>query len=361
MQMYGSFQSVSNLLRLIQTDYSLADDLTSKYLGSLESAFPSAGLPQLAKGAPLIAPIATAVAAPAKAPKKPRKQQVHVPGTSCCGTNRHSKLCCNARLKDSTFCRWHQDQLANPVVPAPTVDPNADVQSFSVHTPPHSRRPSVSSPDPTRAQAQEKFSQLATDRCNSGHLVKQVTLAGGSYIGVGIKLDNNFVCKQMFTDAAKSIGLFLAEVDDHLTPCGYMPEGDEEVADSVVHVVPTQMPSLSTHFDGDDDAESVVPNTPIYHTDTEDEEAEAESEDFDLTEDTFQSMADSCGLTDEVDNNANSDDAAYYPFGIYISSFEDNTENLDLLQKNLSALGYSTKITEDYEDEDEKYMLIQMK
>ena len=139
-----------------------------------------------------------------------------------------------------------------------------------------------------------------------------------------------------------------------------MPEDEEEVAENVVHVVPTQMPSLALPFDDDDDAESVIPNTPIYHTDTEAEDEE-DDEDQELTEDTFQAMADSCGLTDEVDNNANADDSDYYPFGIYISSFEDNSENLDLLQKNLNALGYSTKITEDGDDEDEKYMLIQMK
>ena len=308
------------------------------------------------------APVPTSPAVPSSTkPKKPRKAQIHVPGTSCCGTNRHGKLCCNARAKESEFCRWHLDQKDNPV--ALTVDPpvaESAAESFSVHTPVHSRRPSVSSPDPTRLAAQEKFRELATGKCGCNHLLKNVAFE--TYQGPAIALTANFGVEAMFRSEASTMGLFLADIDGHLTPCGYIPADDDdtlmpslalETDDDACSVTPLTMPSLT--LEGD---EYPIPNTPEFHT--TDTEAEAETDEgipTDLTEESFQSYAEGAGLDEYFDANVTTKSDCY-PFGIYISSMDDITDNVKLLKKTLKSVGFKSKIVSDDDDEDEKFLLI---
>ena len=330
MQSYGSFQSVSNLLRLIQLDYQLDDDLCARYLHPV--GFPAHATMPMPMPMAMPMAVAASVKSGGEKVKKPRKEQVHVPGVSCCGTNRHGKLCCNSRAKNSEYCRWHMDQKENPVAPIVERDPDEDVQSFSVHTPQHSRRPSVSGPvDPTLEEAQVKFQELATNRCGVGHLVKKVSLEDGKYQGVSIALNEHFGSEDLFREQAAELGLFLKVIEEHLVPAGYIPEET-------------------------DDCESVCcAHTPEYGTDAECEEEEEVS--TEMTLEVFQSMAEACGLTDELDESATSDES-YYPFGIYITSFEDNSENIKLLQKNIESRGFSSEIIEEEDDEDEKYLVI---
>ena len=369
MQSYGSFQSVSNLLRLVAHDYGLADDLTVKYL-HFASPMDSMSMPMpMAMAMPLKAGAPTPASGPTadSKSKKPRKAQIHVPGVSCCGTNRHGKLCCNSRAKESEFCRWHLDQKDNPV--ALTVDPptqEADAESFSVHTPVHSRRPSVSSPDPTRLASHEKFRELASGKCGCHHLVKNVAFE--TYQGPAIALTPNFGVEDMFRSEASKMGLFLADIDGHMTPCGYIPADDADVCpepvlpltmssltldeDDTCSSTSVRMPSLTLEPDEDEDEYPIVPNTPTFHTDTEADELPT-----DLTEESFQSYAEGAGLDEYFDANVTTRPDCY-PFGVYISSMDDITENVKLLKKTLKSVGIKSKIVADEDDEDEKFLLI---
>ena len=256
MQSYGSFQSVSNLLRLIQLDYSIPDDLTSKYLSVPVSPSFDVCPPKGHVSAPPPPPVA---------PKKVKKNTIHIDGVSCVGTNRHGELCKCTRADGSLYCRFHKDQENNPKPPRVSNDDDENERaSFSVHTPVHSRRPSVTNIDPSRQEAQNKFEEVARDRCGCGHLVKNVVLGG--YEGVAIELGEHFVHEQMFRDVAKQIGLFLADVDGHMTPCGFMPGEEEEVVSREVVVDEVS--------DTEDEEPMEIPNTPMDYSDTECEEDE---------------------------------------------------------------------------------------
>ena len=184
-------------------------------------------------------------------------------------------------------------------------------------------------------------------KCGCNHLVK--TVAFPTYEGPAIALNENFGVEAMFRSESAKLGLFLAEIDGHLTPCGYIPADDDDDACSVT---PLTMPSLALEAD---DEYPVIPNTPDFHTDTEvEEEEELPTE---LTEDAFQSYVESAGLDEYFDANVSSD-PSNYSFGIYISSMEDLTENVKLLRKSVKSAGFKSKIIADEDDEDETFLII---
>ena len=347
MQSYGSFQSVSNLLRLVQLDYALPDDLSAKYLHPAGFPTPVADMKM-----PMSMPMPMApVAIPVPPAKKEKKQGVHKPGISCGGTNRFGKLCCNARAKESEFCRWHADQKDTPVPPRAEVDDD-EVQSFSIHTPAHSRRPSVSHPPPPqRHEAQCKFREIARDDIGCDHLIKNVALS--NYEGVAIKLDDNFQQESLFRKQCQVLGVFLAEVDEHLVPTVYMPEG---TAESVVQSI------LTEPIDDPSDTEDELPMkyTPTFcttDTEAEDEDPKEEEDSKEMTEELFEDYATATGLDDEFDGNTDIPED-YYPYGVFVSPFSNNTDNLKLLRTNLQSDGFVVEIIEINEDEDEKYLVV---
>ena len=345
MQSYGSFQSVHALLRLIQQDYGLPDDLYLKYVHP--AGFPpqvtDMKFPMSMSMAPV--PTPTPVAA-----KKVKKQGIHKPGVSCCGTNRFGKLCCNARAKDHEFCRWHLDQKNAPIPPRATENDD-EIKSFSVHTPAHSRCASVSQVPPQRQEAQEKFREIACDDIGCDHLIKNVALP--NYEGIAIKLDDNFQQESLFRKQCQVSGVFLAEVDQYLTPTVYMPE---DTAESVVQPIRTEPVD-----DDPSDTEEELPmnHTPIFcTTDTEAEDEDLHGEETkEMTEELFEEYATAAGLDDEFDCNTDIPDD-YYPYGVFVSPFSDNTDNLKLLRTNLQGDGFNVEIIEINDDEDEKYLVV---
>ena len=344
MQSYGSFQSVSNLLRLVQLDYGLADDLSAKYLHP--AGFPTQ-VTDMKMSMPM--PMPMAPVAPAAPAKKEKKQGIHNPGVSCCGTNRFGKLCCNARAKDSEFCRWHADQKDAPVPPR-TEEADDEVQSFSIHTPAHSRRPSVSQVPPQRLEAQQKFGEIARDDIGCQHLITKVALS--NYEGVAIKLDDNFQQEPLFRNQCQVTGVFLAEVDGYLVPTVYMPEDSGESVTQPIRTEPIDDPS-------DTEDELPMDNTPIFcTTDTEAEDGDPQEEETkEMTEELFEDYATAVGLDDEFDGNTDIPDD-YYPYGVFVSPFSDNTDNLKLLRTNLQSDGFVVEIIEINDDEDEKYLVV---
>ena len=343
MQSYGSFQSVSNLLRLVQLDYGLSDDLTVKYLHPLDSLSVPVPVPlPLSVALPLKPVLPLPTVSPEKV-KKDRKTLVHKPGVSCSGTNRFGKLCCNSRAKDSAFCRWHLDQKDSPVAPRLPVD-DTPAESFSVHTP-AVVSPPVVSPPADRSQSQEKFMDLARTKCGCEHLVKRVVFA--DYEGFAIALDDNFQQAPLFRQLALTMGLFLAEDECHLIPTGYMPD-DESVSQNLLD--DTDEPEVTSPC-----MDEPTAHTPVYHTDTEDDDEESPP----MTEALFETYATSSGLDDEFDTNDDIPDD-YHPYGVYINPFSSTPENLDLLRTTLEGVGFRTDtITlNENEDEPDQYFVV---
>ena len=76
-----------------------------------------------------------------------------------------------------------------------------------------------------------------------------------------------------------------------------------------------------------------------------------------MTEELFEDYATATGLDDEFDGNTDIPED-YYPYGVFVSPFSNNTDNLKLLRTNLQSDGFVVEIIEINEDEDEKYLVV---
>jgi len=350
-QLYGSFQSVSNLLKLVEHDFGLTDDLTLKYLGDMSvPAQPLAPAPPLATK-PVQAP------APSAKPSGPKTKKVHIPGVSCVGTNRHGCLCCNPRSKShgNDYCRHHQSQLSEPVAPKVVPDDSDAVSTatdLSVHT------AVVVCEPPTQAPAAPPpchgvFVDVFVDTLAHGHLLTKTTLPLSGYSGPAVSLTAlTPALRSLFDTEAIALGLFTCESEGYLHPTGYMPEEIAETSPIPAPVVPetaeTDEPSTYTPVFATTECSSAA------STSTTAECEDDACSDIELTASAFQSIADSCGLEDEVDLNVEQG-LDYFDFGIYISGFDDLAENLKLLRERLSDRGFQC---EELEDDDEKYLVV---
>ena len=328
-----SYYLQTHLLARVASDYQLDfSELTGRYLPMPTApAFP---MPVHAK--PVDAPLAPSV-------KKPKRRVEWDTLKHCHGTKNNGTRCCSVMFEATEFCRHHQGQKEHPVPLAPVADAQSVVQSFSVHTPAHSRRPSFDADSPPASmdpRAQEVFAEIARDRVGCGHLLKKVKFSSG-YQGWSLPQGTDFESEPMFRNAAHLSGLLLAVIEGHLTPCGY--------------IEPTEAGSSSTI------SELPLQNTPVFvgtpnDTDNEDED-EVDSGPYEMTYDYFESMAETWGLDDDIENGLD-DGPEYHPFGIYITSMEDMNESLKKFQAALREEGHETAM-ENIDDTD--YLLVYKK
>ena len=275
---FGSFQAVSVLLRQVQLDYGLSDDLSYLYLGDLSvpTYHPSTVLPMS------VAPQAIVKACvppppptdPVPTSKAKKAKKVRDPLTCCVGVNRHGRECCVKRASGSEYCRWHTDQAANPVAlrQVPTDDLVSEVGSV------HTSQIRVVNTD-AQAQYQDEFQTQFSTLCGLralDHLKTRVCLEGGNYRGFGLKL--GFPDETGFRMEGDTRGLYFSDLEGYLVPCGYLAPMEPEI--ETVHV----------SMGDDDDIESSADSTDVVvnnHTHFDDEaEAvpmEAEAEVVDVT------------------------------------------------------------------------------
>jgi hypothetical protein len=321
-----SYYLQQHLLARVATDYGLDhSELVGRYLSCP---------PPPPTGPKVHTPVAPSVSTG----PKPRRKVVWDSTRHCHGTKNNGTRCCSVRVDGTEFCRHHQGQREHPVPLAPvraTDDDIATVQSFSVHTPAHSRRPSFSATTPPSAvdpEAQRVFEDIAHRRVGCGHLLKKVVLPVGGYTGISLPTaDGGFDAEPMFRQMAETAGLTLQVVDGHLIPHGYI----EPTVSSVEQELDLQG-TVESCCDAPDDVDEV--SSPVV-----------------LDYDTFMAMADAVGLDDDVDPNCSVDDA-YYSFGLFITSVDDNVKQL---RKMLADEGYETTIEEVADGEE--YMFITKK
>ena len=273
---------------------------------------------------------------------KPRRRVEWDHTKHCAGTKNNGTHCCSVRLEGTQFCRHHQGQKDHPVpleVGRTTDDDDAPTpaHSFSVHTPAHSRRPSVGDHHgPVDLVAQRVFADLANNRVGCGHLLKKVALVDRGYSGWSLPCGPDFEAEPMFRQVASVAGLAVTVVGgDHLIPLGYIEPGQDSVCSSVE-------PELALDpVDGDDDSSATSGHRdPVDHVDLE------------LDYDMFMAMAESVGLDDDVDPACTLDDN-YFPFGIYVTSVD---ENIKQFQKMVGDEGYET-VVETVDDEDYLFVM----
>ena len=335
----SSYYLQTHLLARVANDYQLDfSELTGRYL-----PMPTApAFPMHIPTKPVDAPLAPSA-------KKPKRRVEWDTLKHCHGTKNNGTRCCSVMFEATEFCRHHQGQKEHPVPLAPVTevaDAQSMAQSFSVHTPAHSRRPSFDADSPPASmdpRAQEVFAEIARDRVGCGHLLKKVKFSSG-YQGWSLPQGDDFESEPMFRDIANRAGLLLAIIEGHLTPCGYI-EPTEATSSSTVTDLPLQ-------------------NTPVFATtptatdnddDTDDEEAD--SGPLEMTYDLFESMAEAYGLDDDIENGLD-DGPEYHPFGIYITSMEDMSESLKKFQVALREEGHNTAM-ENIDDID--YLLVYKK
>lgn len=324
-----SFYLQSHLLSRVATDYGLDHQtLVGRYLVVPMAPPPVFGVP----------PVKSVDVPPPT--KKPKRRVEWDSLKHCHGTKNNGTHCCSVMFQGTKFCRHHQGQAENPVPLAPAVEDVSVVQSFSIHTPAYSRRPSFDAGSPPAAldpRAQEVFARVARDHVGCGHLLKKVKLTTG-YEGWSLPTGEDFEVEPFFRDSAAKSGLLLAIIQGHLTPCGYI-----EPCESSCSTMESELP--------------LDVNTPKFITTptvADEPTDEADSGPCVMNYDLFESMAEALGLDEDLDS-AVIDSPDYYPFGIYITSMEEMGENIKKLQKNLAEEGYQS-IIEDIDGEE--YLIV---
>ena len=332
----SSFYLQQHLLARVATDYHLDHgELVGRYL--VGPAVPAPG-----HAVSKSAHVASKPSPPAVAAKPRRRVQWDV-NKHCAGTKNNGTHCCSVRLEGTQFCRHHQGQKEHPV-PLATTRTNSDealspAHSFSVHTPAHSRRPSVGDHHgPVDLAAQRVFADLANNRVGCGHLLKKVALVDRGYSGWALPCGPDFEAEPMFRQVAAVAGLALAVVGgDHLIPLGYIEPGQDSVCSSVE---PELQLDPCSACSATDEATSGNRDLTEDHVDLE------------LDYDMFMAMAESVGLDDDVDPACTLDDN-YFPFGIYVTSVD---ENIKQFQKMVGDEGYET-VVETVDDEDYLFVM----